>query len=66
MAEHYSKWIDQLLAEVGEDTLRSFVKEGENVVLEIESGSVILSKEKGVITAQTADSPSSKYVLFQK
>ena len=66
MAEHYTKWIDQLLTEISEDTLRNFVKEGESVVLEIDSSSVVLSKKEGVITAKTGDSPSGEYVLFPK
>ena len=66
MAEEYSKWIDQLLAEISEDTLRSFVKEGENVVLEIDSRSVVLSKKDGIITAKSVNSPSGEYVLFPK
>ncbi len=66
MAEQYSKWIDQLLAEISEDALRSFVKEGENVILEIDSRSVVLSKKDGVITVKAARSPSGEYVLFPK
>ncbi|MHA1636454.1 MAG: hypothetical protein ACTSUB_00420 [Candidatus Thorarchaeota archaeon] len=66
MAEHYTKWIDELLAEISEDTLRSFVKEGEDVVLEIDSRSVVLSKKEGVITAKDLKSPSGEYVLFPK
>ena len=66
MAEKYSQWIDKLLAEISEDTIRSFVKEGENVVLEIDSRSVVLSKKDGVITAKSNSSPSGEYVLFPK
>lgn len=66
MVIDYSKWLEQLLKGINVSSLDNFVKEGEHVVLEVESGSVVLSKENGVITAQDMSASSRDYVLSLK
>ena len=64
MTSEYSKNLEQLLKEINISPLGKFVKEGEQVVLEVDSGSVVLSKENGIITAR--DMSSSSYVFSIK
>ncbi|MHA1479891.1 MAG: hypothetical protein ACTSQZ_00495 [Candidatus Thorarchaeota archaeon] len=63
MVIDYSKWLEQLLKEINGSSLDKFVKEGEHVVLEVGSGSVVLYKENGIITAQDVSVTSRDYVL---
>jgi len=66
VAHQYSKWLEQLLKEINISSLDKFVKEGEQIVLEVESGSVLLKKKKGIISAQDMSSASHRYVLSPK
>lgn len=66
MTSEYSKNLEQLLKEINISPLGKFVKEGEQVVLEVDSGSVVLSKENGIITARNMSSSSHDYVFSIK
>ena len=66
MTGEYSKNLEQLLKKINISPLGKFVKEGEQVVLEVDSGSVVLSKENGIITARDMSSSSHDYVFSIK
>ena len=66
MTNKYGRWLDQLLKEINVSSLDKFVKEGEQVILEVESGSVIVFKEKGILAAKDMSAPSYKHVLSSK